>query len=65
MSDSLSQARGRLGNTHVLTSDLAGYATDWRGMFTGLPLAVCRPADTPQVAALVPLCAAHGVSIVS
>jgi len=64
MSDFLSQARNLLGDAHVLTSDLAGYATDWRGKFTGVPLAVCRPADTQQVAALVTLCAAHGVSIV-
>jgi FAD/FMN-containing dehydrogenase len=33
-------------------------------VFTGVPLAVCRPADTQQVAALVTLCAAQGVSIV-
>lgn len=60
MSDFLNQARALLGDAHVLTSDLAGYATDWRGVFTGVPLAVCRPADTQQVAALVTLCAAHG-----
>ncbi len=64
MSDFLSQARALLGDTHVLTSDLAAYANDWRGVFTGVPLAVCRPADTQQVAALVTLCAAQGVSIV-
>ena len=60
----LNPARALLGDTHVLTSDIAGYATDWRGVFTGVPLTVCRPADTQQVAALVKLCAAQGVSIV-
>lgn len=62
--DFLNPACALLGDTHVLTSDIAGYATDWRGVFTGVPLAVCRPADTQQVAALVKLCAAQGVSIV-
>ena len=32
----MSQARTLLGNAHVLTSDLAGYAIDWRGVFTGV-----------------------------
>ena len=60
----LAQATALLGQTHVLTTDLAAFATDWRGKFTGVPLAVLRPADTPQVAAAVTLCAAHGVAIV-
>ena len=64
MTDFLSQASALLGPAHVLTNDLASYSTDWRGKFTGMPLAVCRPADTAQVAALVKLCAAHGVAIV-
>lgn len=60
----LTQARAVLGTTHVLTTDLAAFATDWREKFTGVPLAVLRPAETQQVAALVKLCAAHGVGIV-
>lgn len=62
--DFLGQARALLGDAHVLTTDLAAYVNDWRGKFTGLPLAVVRPADTAQVPAIVRLCAAHGVSIV-
>ncbi len=49
MTDFLGQARALLGEAHVLASDMAGHATDWRGQFTGVPLAVCRPADTLQV----------------
>jgi FAD/FMN-containing dehydrogenase len=64
MSDFLDEARALLGDAHVLTTDLAAYVTDWRGKFTGQPLAVLRPADTAQVAATVKLCAAHGVPIV-
>ena len=64
MNDFLDEARALLGETHVLTTGLAAYVTDWRGKFTGQPLAVLRPADTAQVAAAVKLCAAHGVPIV-
>ena len=60
----LTEARALLGEAHVLTTDLAAYVTDWRGKFTGQPLAVLRPADTAQVAGAVKLCAAHGVPIV-
>jgi FAD/FMN-containing dehydrogenase len=64
MTEFLDEARAILGEAHVLTTDLAAYVTDWRGKFTGQPLAVLRPADTAQVAATVRLCAAHGVPIV-
>jgi FAD/FMN-containing dehydrogenase len=60
----LDQARAILGRQHVLTADIDGYVTDWRGKFTGTPIAVLRPADTGQVAAVARLCAAHQVAIV-
>ena len=41
-----------------------GWLTDWRGRFTGRALAMASPADTAEVAALVKLCARHGVPIV-
>ncbi len=63
-SDFLAQARALLGPAHVLTTDLAAYVTDWRGQFTGRPLAVLRPADTAQVSAVVKLCALHAIPIV-
>ena len=44
--------------------EMAAYSTDWRGLLHGCPRAVVRPADTVHVAAIVRVCAAHGVSIV-
>jgi FAD/FMN-containing dehydrogenase len=43
---------------------MAPWLTDWRGRFTGRALALASPASTAEVAALVKLCAAHGVPIV-
>ncbi len=40
------------------------WLTDWRGRYTGRALALASPASTDEVAALVRLCAAHGVPIV-
>jgi FAD/FMN-containing dehydrogenase len=60
----LADARALLTAAQVLTTDLAAYSTDWRGKFSGKPLAVLRPADTAEVAASVALCARHGVAIV-
>ena len=40
------------------------WLTDWRGRFTGRALGLASPASTGEVAALVRLCAAHGVPIV-
>ncbi|MFC3173462.1 FAD-binding oxidoreductase [Novosphingobium bradum] len=50
-----------------LTSDpdlVAPWLTDWRGRFTGRALALASPGSTAEVAALVRLCADHGVPIV-
>lgn len=43
---------------------MAPWLTDWRGRFTGAALAMASPGSTAEVAALVRLCAAHGVPIV-
>ena len=40
------------------------WLTDWRGRYTGRALALASPASTEEVAALVRLCAGHGVPIV-
>lgn len=54
-----------LGGQHVLTgSDAAPYLTDWRKRVTGRALAVVRPADTAQTAAVVRLCVRAGVPMV-
>ena len=44
--------------------DLSAWEVDWRKRYHGRALAVVRPADTAQVAAVVRACAAHGVAIV-
>ncbi|MEL4178275.1 FAD-binding oxidoreductase [Roseateles sp. PN1] len=44
--------------------DLSAFEKDWRGRYQGRALAVASPSSTEQVAAVVRLCAAHGVSIV-
>ncbi|HYE51980.1 MAG TPA: FAD-binding oxidoreductase [Azospirillaceae bacterium] len=43
---------------------VAPYAADWRGLETGAPVAVLRPAATEDVAACVRLCAGAGIPIV-
>lgn len=49
---------------HGPAEDLQPYELDWRRRYRGKALAVVRPADTQQVAAVVRLCAQAGVSIV-
>jgi FAD/FMN-containing dehydrogenase len=55
-----------VGPTHVITdpSMRASYETDWTGRFSGQALAVVRPKNTAQVAAVVSLCGEHGVPLV-
>ena len=53
------------GPAHVLCDgDLSAYTQDWRKRAQGKALAVVRPANTGEVAALVKACAAAGVSLV-
>jgi FAD/FMN-containing dehydrogenase len=62
----IEQLRSVVGDAAVLTepSDMAGYLTDWRGNFTGRALAVVRPANTAEVAAVVKICASTATPIV-
>lgn len=61
----LEQLRAIVGAQHVLAGEEARpYLTDWRKTRTGLALAVVKPANTQQTAAVVRLCAQHGVPIV-
>jgi FAD/FMN-containing dehydrogenase len=55
-----------LGRQHVLTAeaDVRRYAQDWTGAWQGKPLAVARPADTAEVAAVLRACHAAGQPIV-
>lgn len=40
------------------------WLTDWRGRYTGRAIGLASPSSTAEVAALVKLCAAHGVPLV-
>ncbi|MBK1836683.1 FAD-binding oxidoreductase [Azospirillum sp. YIM B02556] len=60
------RARAILGPAHVLSdpTDTAPFLADWRGRYRGAALAVVRPADAAQVAAIVRLCAEIGTPLV-
>jgi FAD/FMN-containing dehydrogenase len=61
----LDALRAAIGADHVLCEgDLSSYEIDWRKRWHGKALAVARPADTAQVAAVLRLCAQHGVAVV-
>jgi len=57
-----------VGQAHVLTrgtsGDLSAWEQDWRRRWHGRALAVVRPGSTAEVAAVLRLCAAHGVAVV-
>lgn len=54
-----------LGPAHVLRGAETGpWSSDWTGSYRWTPLAVVRPADTGEVAAVLRLAAAHGVAVV-
>ncbi|MES2283785.1 MAG: FAD-binding oxidoreductase [Pseudomonadota bacterium] len=53
------------GAAHVLTEgDLSAWEQDWRKRARGKALAVVRPGNTAEVAAVVKACVAAGVSLV-
>lgn len=66
MTPFLTALRELLGLRYLLLDpvEMAPYLSDWRGRFSGGALAVARPVDTAEVAAVVRLCAEHGVAIV-
>lgn len=66
MNGFLATLRRLAGADFVLTepADIAPYCTDWRGRYSGQPLAVIRPANTKEVSDIVTACAAAGVAIV-
>jgi FAD/FMN-containing dehydrogenase len=65
MSRILDDLRALVGAGHVLTEgDLSAWEQDWHRRSRGKALAVVRPADAGQVAAVVKACAAAGIAIV-
>ncbi len=45
-------------------SDLTGYLTEWRGLYTGATPCVLLPSTTSQVAAILRLCTQHRIGVV-
>ncbi len=65
MTTLLDTLRAIVGPTHVLNEgDLTAWEQDWRRRVRGKALAVVRPANTQEVAAVVKACAAAGTAIV-
>jgi FAD/FMN-containing dehydrogenase len=69
MNDLITTLRGIVGNAQVLThddpsTDLSAWEQDWRKRSRGRALAVVRPGNTAEVAAVVKACAASGTSLV-
>jgi FAD/FMN-containing dehydrogenase len=63
--DLLHTLRRLVGDAHVLQGDgLEAYEMDWRKRYRGRSLAVVRPANTQEVAAVVRACVEHGAPIV-
>lgn len=62
----LEEATALLGSRGLTRDpDFVGpWLTDWRGRFHGKAIALASPASTQEVAALVKLCARHGVAVV-
>ena len=61
----LDDLRALLGPAHVLTGpDLAKYTGDWSGHYHPNPMAVARPADTAQVAAVLQCAARHKTPVI-
>lgn len=48
----------------MVEGDLSAYELDWRRRYRGKALAVVRPANTTEVAAVVKLCERHGAGLV-
>jgi FAD/FMN-containing dehydrogenase len=55
-----------VGERHVLADDdlRTPFESDWTGRYAGRALAVVRPADSAEVAAVVAACARHDVAVV-
>ena len=69
MTELIAQLSSICGAANVLThddaaTDLSAWEQDWRKRSMGRALAVVRPANTAEVAAVVKACAVNGTSIV-
>ncbi len=64
-SNLIAALRKLLGDAQVLTEgDLSAWERDWRKRWDGKALAVVRPANVAEVAAVIKLCGEHGTAVV-
>lgn len=65
MNEILNALRAAVGSANVLSEgDLSAWELDWRKRARGKALAVVRPANTGEVAAVVKACLTAGISVV-
>lgn len=66
LADFIDACKKNIGDAYVLTSDddKASYLTDQRQRFTGQAIAVVKPGNTVEVAAIVRLCNQYNVPLV-
>lgn len=58
--------RTAIGSSYVLTEgDLSNYELDWRKRYRGKALAVVRPGNTAEVAAVLKICSERAVGVVA
>ena len=57
--------RAVVGAAHVLQGDLPAYELDWRKRYRGHARAVVRPGSSAEVAAVLRICAAEHVAVVT
>ena len=57
--------RAVVGAAHVLQGDLPAYELDWRKRYRGHACAVVRPGSSAEVAAVLKICAAQRVAVVT
>jgi FAD/FMN-containing dehydrogenase len=63
--DLIGDLKTTLGAAQVLTGpDMARYARDWMGKYSGDPVAVVRPGSTQEVSATLRIAAAHRVPVI-
>ena len=61
----LSEISDAIGAANVLTgTDAAPYGKDWTGAYTSTPMAVLRPANTAEVAAILKIANTHKTPVV-
>jgi len=66
MNEFLERLRAIVGTAYLIVEadEMSAYVTDWRGRYRGSAVAVVRPANSEQLAAVVHACADAGVAMV-